>query len=745
MKFSCVIERVWLEDELEEEAQFRKAVTLEIEDIQQEFPGLNFEFITFNGYNLVSDFYSLLGEHQQGPKEAKRCWLLNDQPLSYNRFVRAVEQPGYQDLVEPCVGAASSSSLRQPHSSEFADGEEAARSTDDKFLVRPGEAAALEHLKRYVLEREQYVLGFSKPSTNAMFSRTHIQRSQGTQARTTTNAKQQRAKKQPREQLELKASTTLLSPYLSCGFLSVRVFWSVLKDIERRAYERGEKCTSPPQSLAGQLLWREFAHFLGWAIGSGFASSEIESNPLTLQHGGWGWAGRSRGGGSASTGTSGGEQSQEIQEQRHRLDRYLSASTGFAAIDAGLQQLKQEGWIHHIMRHLLASFFTRGGLGLHWELGAGHCTGVESSVFESHLLDFDWAINASQWQWLSASMLFYQFNRVYNADGFARKHDKRQSYRRHWLLGSAKGGGGNEWWCKQAHMRQAESASMQTLFETSNTGTGFDFSQGLSAGSKNEQPVLSASSSKREEAKHITSLKQSYLKQEQCWYLLLGENVVREWEREDKEFGTSLRGRVESAKRAFNQLKSVMQSSVLECGAQAGRRAGGDKARLVLEASPHRKKNQDTHESAQVQGCTSTRTRFMWCRGFPILTERGLCPPSLEKPVGTSGGGLSNRRVWEDVFGTPAEAAEVEVATANKDAGTAASRNASGRNGRQWTQGHAATSGGREGGDGGAQSRPSAANSGGAEVEGKAEPKPKKPTRGRGGGRRKRLQGTPYM
>merc|ERR1719171_1371031 len=55
---------------------------------------------------------------------------------------------------------------------------------------------------------------------------------------------------------------------------------------------------------------------------------------------------------------------------------------------------------------------------------------IQQWVFETYLLDFDWAINASQWQWLSGSFLFYQFNRVYHPTGFARKHDRSGKFRR---------------------------------------------------------------------------------------------------------------------------------------------------------------------------------------------------------------------------------------------------------------------------------------------------------------------------
>ena len=60
--------------------------------------------------------------------------------------------------------------------------------------------------------------------------------------------------------------------------------------------------------------------------------------------------------------------------------------TGFPFIDACMVQLRTEGWIHHLARHAVACFLTRGDLWQSWEVGA--------KVFEEYLLDADWSLNA---------------------------------------------------------------------------------------------------------------------------------------------------------------------------------------------------------------------------------------------------------------------------------------------------------------------------------------------------------------
>ena len=46
-----------------------------------------------------------------------------------------------------------------------------------------------------------------------------------------------------------------------------------------------------------------------------------------------------------------------------------------------MRQLKYEGWIHHLGRHAVACFLTRGGCYVDWERGA--------EVFEEWLIDHE--------------------------------------------------------------------------------------------------------------------------------------------------------------------------------------------------------------------------------------------------------------------------------------------------------------------------------------------------------------------
>ncbi|KAJ8314578.1 hypothetical protein KUTeg_006728 [Tegillarca granosa] len=99
--------------------------------------------------------------------------------------------------------------------------------------------------------------------------------------------------------------------------------------------------------------------------------------------------------------------------------------TGFPWIDAIMTQLRQTGWIHHLARHAVACFLTRGDLWISWEEGM--------KVFEELLLDADWSVNAGMWMWLSCSSFFQQFFHCYCPVGFGKRADPTGDFIRHYL------------------------------------------------------------------------------------------------------------------------------------------------------------------------------------------------------------------------------------------------------------------------------------------------------------------------
>ncbi|CAM5171923.1 unnamed protein product [Eretmochelys imbricata] len=189
----------------------------------------------------------------------------------------------------------------------------------------------------------------------------------------------------------LSPSTTVLSPYIKFGCLSVRTFWWRLAEIYQ-----GRKHSSPPVSLHGQLLWREFFYTAGAGIPN---FNKMEGNPICVQV--------------------------DWDDNPEHLRAWSEGRTGYPFIDAIMTQLRTEGWIHHLARHAVACFLTRGDLWISWEQG--------QKVFEELLLDADWSLNAGNWQWLSASAFFHQFFRVYSPVAFGKKTDKGGEYIKKYL------------------------------------------------------------------------------------------------------------------------------------------------------------------------------------------------------------------------------------------------------------------------------------------------------------------------
>ncbi|XP_053691981.1 cryptochrome-1 [Sabethes cyaneus] len=190
----------------------------------------------------------------------------------------------------------------------------------------------------------------------------------------------------------LQPSTTVLSPYVKFGCLSSRLFMKELQQVVK-----GRKHSHPPVSLIGQLMWREF-YYCAAAAEPNF--DKMVGNNICLQVP---WS----------------------TDKADQLEAWAFGKTGYPFIDAIMRQLRQEGWIHHLARHAVACFLTRGDLWISWEEG--------QKVFEDLLLDADWALNAGNWMWLSASAFFHQYYRVYSPVAFGKKTDPTGSYIRKYV------------------------------------------------------------------------------------------------------------------------------------------------------------------------------------------------------------------------------------------------------------------------------------------------------------------------
>ena len=94
-------------------------------------------------------------------------------------------------------------------------------------------------------------------------------------------------------------------------------------------------------------------------------------------------------------------------DEEEKMQAWEKGLTGFPYIDAMMRQLDATGWMHHLGRHAVSCFLTRGQLWQHWKKGR--------DVFERKLLDSDWALNNANWLWLSGVAPFSMpYFRLYN-------------------------------------------------------------------------------------------------------------------------------------------------------------------------------------------------------------------------------------------------------------------------------------------------------------------------------------------
>lgn len=213
-------------------------------------------------------------------------------------------------------------------------------------------------------------------------------------------------------------STCLTSPYLHFGALSCRYMYHRTEEIVAKRRKAKQPVTEPPTSLHGQLLFRDMYFAAQAALGFSFGQTYNNSHCRFVP-----WHLPSKV--DVSTKLITGDYEIDSQEAESQFQRWTHGKTGFPWIDAIMRQLKYEGWIHHLARHSVACFLTRGGCYISWERGA--------EVFEEWLIDHEAACNIGNWQWLSCTAFYAMFYRCYSPVAFGKKWDDNGDYIRKYV------------------------------------------------------------------------------------------------------------------------------------------------------------------------------------------------------------------------------------------------------------------------------------------------------------------------
>ena len=198
------------------------------------------------------------------------------------------------------------------------------------------------------------------------------------------------------------AATSRLSPYLKYGCLHPRTLLARLND--------GPGATT----FRSELCWRDFYADVLW------------HRPDTAR-----WAYRQE---------LAGLETDEGAEADRRFTAWSTGRTGYPIVDAGMRQLRGEGWMHNRVRMIVASFLLKD-LHLPWQRGARE--------FLRWLVDGDLASNNHGWQWVAGTGTdAAPYYRVFNPVLQGHKFDPHGDYVRRWVpeLGAVAGAAVHEPW-----------------------------------------------------------------------------------------------------------------------------------------------------------------------------------------------------------------------------------------------------------------------------------------------------------
>lgn len=106
------------------------------------------------------------------------------------------------------------------------------------------------------------------------------------------------------------------------------------------------------------------------------------------------------------------------------FQRWCKGQTGVPIVDAGMRQLRREGWLNNRLRMVVAMYLTKDLL-IHWRRG--------ERFFMENLIDYDYSSNNGGWQWnastgTDAQPYFRIFNPLLQSEKFDPSGDYLRMY-----------------------------------------------------------------------------------------------------------------------------------------------------------------------------------------------------------------------------------------------------------------------------------------------------------------------------
>lgn len=202
------------------------------------------------------------------------------------------------------------------------------------------------------------------------------------------------AQYQPDRDFPAIPGTSVLSPYLAAGLISVgQCLQAAL------VQNQGESDTGQRGIVVwiNELLWREFYQHLlfGYPALSMHQPMRAETNAVV-------W-----------------------RQAPEDFDAWAQGRTGVPIVDAAMRQLLATGWMHNRLRMVVAMYLTKNLL-IDWRLG--------EAFFMQHLIDGELAANNGGWQWsASTGADSAPYFRVFNPISQSEKFDPQGAFIKHWL------------------------------------------------------------------------------------------------------------------------------------------------------------------------------------------------------------------------------------------------------------------------------------------------------------------------
>lgn len=196
--------------------------------------------------------------------------------------------------------------------------------------------------------------------------------------------------KQVRNSLDGWENSSKMSPWLNSGCLSSR---RLLDRIHR--YEKVHGQNESTHWLYVELLWREYFQWLALKVGrSLFSLNGIEGQPCSNGH------------------------------DPRKFSDWCEGRTKYPLVNACMRQLNDSGYLSNRGRQIVASCLVNE-LKEDWRYGA--------AWFEQQLLDYDVAVNWSNWQYIAGVGVDPRGGRHFNLAKQAELYDADGRYRERWL------------------------------------------------------------------------------------------------------------------------------------------------------------------------------------------------------------------------------------------------------------------------------------------------------------------------